>query len=219
MRYKAVLFDLDGTLLDTLSDLAGALNAARQMNGLPAQDIEQIRSYIGNGRRKLIERSLSTDPGEYDEELAVKLLTDDSRYYNSHCMINTKPYDGIVDLIRRLKSDGIRICCVTNKADETANTLIGHFFPDMFDIVAGSVPEVPVKPDPAVVERCLIKLGLQESECVFIGDSEVDIQTAANAGMDCISVCWGYKTREFLEREGAMRICTRPLDLRRYIYD
>ena len=219
MRYKAVLFDLDGTLLDTLSDLAAALNAARQMNGLGAQDTDLIKSFIGNGRRKLIERSLGADPGEYDEDLAAKLLTDDSQYYNSHCMVNTKPYDGIVDLVRRLKSDGLKICCITNKADETAKILIDHFFPDMFDIVTGSVPEVPVKPDPEMVSRCLIKLGLQESECIFIGDSEVDIMTAANAGMDSVSVCWGYKTREFLEQEGASRICTRPLDLRRYIYD
>ena len=217
MRYSAVLFDLDGTLLDTIDDLAAALNAARQMNGLPPQDLALVKSFIGNGKRKLIERSLSDDPGVFDDAFADKLMSDNIQYYNSHCMVQTKPYDGMEELIRRLKSDGLKICCITNKDNEPAQALIGRFFPDMFDYVSGSMPGVAVKPDAEPVMRCCDKLGIDTGRCVYIGDSEVDIQTAVNAGMDSVSVCWGYKTREFLEQEGAMQICSRPLDLRRYI--
>lgn len=219
MRYSAVLFDLDGTLLDTIDDLASALNAARQMNGLPPQDLKLVKSFIGNGKKKLIERSLADDHGTYDEAFADKLMSDNIQYYNSHCMVQTKPYNGIVDLIRRLKSDGILICCITNKDDEPARGLIEHFFPGLFDYVAGSKPGVAVKPDAEPVDRCLNKIGITPDRCVYVGDSEVDIKTAQNSGMDSISVCWGYKTREFLEQSGAMRICSNPLDLRRYIYD
>lgn len=217
MRYKAVLFDLDGTLLDTLSDLAGALNAARQMNGLPPQDLELIKSFIGNGRRKLITRSLSDDPGTYDSSLEEKLFTDNSQYYNSHCIVQTRAFDGITDVIRRLKADGLKICCITNKDNDPAQMLIEHFFPCMFDYVSGAMPGVAVKPDAEPVMRCCDKLGLDPVSCVYIGDSEVDIQTASNSGMDSISVCWGYKSREYLEQSGAKRICSRPLDLRSYI--
>lgn len=217
MRYSAVLFDLDGTLLDTIDDLVAALNAARQMNGLPPQDPELVKSFIGNGRKKLIARSLEDNPGTYEDAFAEKLAEDNVQYYNSHCMVQTKPYDGMVDLIRRLKSDGLKICCITNKDNEPAQVLINHFFPDMFDYVSGSMPGIAVKPDIEPVERCCDKLGLDPGKCIYIGDSEVDIQTAANSGMDSISVCWGYKTREFLEQSGAMRICSKPLDLRSYI--
>ena len=216
MRYSAVLFDLDGTLLDTIDDLAAALNAARRMNGLPPQDLALVKSFIGNGKKKLIARSLSDDPGTYDEAFAEKLMSDNIQYYNSHCMVQTKPYDGIVDLIMRLKSDGLKICCITNKDDEPAKGLINHFFPDMFDYVAGSMPGVAVKPDTEPVDRCLNKLGITPDRCVYIGDSDVDIKTAENAGMDSVSVCWGYKTREFLEQAGAMSICSRTLDQMRY---
>ena len=217
MRYSAVLFDLDGTLLDTIDDLAAALNAARRMNGLPPQDLELVKSFIGNGKQKLIERSLADDQGAFDEAFKEKLMSDNIQYYNSHCMVQTKPYDGMEELIRRLKADGLKIGCITNKDNEPAQALIGHFFPGMFDYVSGSMPGVAVKPDAESVERCCDKLGIDTDSCVYIGDSEVDIQTAANAGMDSVSVCWGYKTREFLEQAGASRICSRPLDLRRYI--
>ena len=217
MRYSAVLFDLDGTLLDTIDDLAGALNAARVMNGLPTQDLALIKSFIGNGRRRLIERSLTDDPGTFDDALADKLIADHIRYYNSHCMVTTKPFDGIEELIRRLRSDGLKICCITNKDDVPAQVLISHFFPDMFDYVAGSMAGVEFKPDPGTVLKCCDSIGVTPDRCVYIGDSEVDIQTAANAGMDCISVCWGYKPRGFLEQNGAANLCSNPVDLRRFI--
>jgi len=213
MRYKAVIFDLDGTLLNTIDDLARSVNAARQMNGLNGQDTELIKTFVGNGRVKLIKRSLDADPGVYDDQLLQKMLEDNASYYNSHCIGVTKPYDGISELLIRLKGAGIILACISNKDDEPSSELIEHFFPGLFDYVAGSRPGVPRKPEADAVITCMDSLGLSPEECVYIGDSDVDIKTAINAGMDSISCDWGFKTREFLISSGARKICSRPADL------
>ncbi|MCR4688303.1 MAG: HAD-IA family hydrolase [Saccharofermentans sp.] len=213
MRYKAVLFDLDGTLLNTIDDLAKAINAARKMNGLKEQDTELVKSFVGNGRVKMIQRSLANDPGEYDDRLLTRMLEDNESYYNSHCIGVTRPYDGISELIVRLKEAGVKIACISNKDNEPSCELISHFFGDMFDYVAGSMPGVPRKPDPAAILTCMDKLGVSRNECVYIGDSDVDINTAVNAGIDSISCEWGFKTRDFLMKSGAKKICTKPSDL------
>ena len=127
MRYRLACFDLDGTLLDTLGGLTSSLNAARRMNGLAPQTEEQVKSFINNGVVKFIERSLNADPGEYSEELKNKVLKDNVSYYDSHCIENTRPYNGIVESLMRLKSEGMLLACVTNKNDEPARKLIDHF--------------------------------------------------------------------------------------------
>ena len=217
MRYKLACFDLDGTLLDTLGGLTQSLNAARRMNNLEPQTEEQVRSFIGNGVTKLIERSLTADPGDYSEELKMRLLKDNVNYYNSHYLEKTRPYNGITEVVMRLKSEGMLIACVSNKNDEPVQKLIEHFFPGLFDYVSGSMEGVERKPSAEPVERCLNALGVENSETVYIGDSDTDIMTAQNSGTDIISCTWGYRSREFLMENGAVCICTDPMDLRTFI--
>ena len=217
MRYKLACFDLDGTLLNTLGGLTRSLNAARRMNNLAPQTEEQVKTFINNGVVKFIERSLAADPGEYSEELKIKLLKDNVSYYNSHYLENTHPYNGIVEAVTRLKSDGMLLACVSNKNDEPARKLIDHFFPGLFDYVSGAVDGVEKKPSYEPVERCLNSLGVDNSEAVYIGDTDTDILTAKNSRMHCISCAWGYKTRDFLNENGADTICSAPMDLRSFI--
>ena len=213
MRFRLACFDLDGTLLDTLGGLTLSLNAARRMNNLAPQTEDQVKTFINNGVVKFIERSLNADPGEYSEELKQKLLKDNIAYYDSHYLENTHPYNGIVEVLRRLKSDGMLLACVSNKNDEPARKLIDHFFPNLFDYVRGSVEGVERKPSYEPIERCLNSLRVDNSEAVYIGDTDTDIETARNSKMSSISCAWGYKTREFLVGKGAVNVCSNPIDL------
>lgn len=213
LRYRLACFDLDGTLLDTLAGLVNALNAARRMNGLVPQSEDQVRSFIGNGVEKLIERSLTADPGVFDDSLKQKLLDDRIRYYAANCLYETHPYDGITETLSKLKSAGMMLAVVTNKDEVPAAILIDHFFPGVFDYVCGTMPGKPVKPDPQAVGMCLETLDVTPDECVYVGDSEVDVLTAKNSGLDLISCDWGYRSREFLKENGAGVICSHPADL------
>ena len=217
MRYRLACFDLDGTLLDTIGGLTSSLNAARRMNNLAPQTEEQVKTFINNGVVTYIERSLTADPGEFSEELKLKVLKDNVTYYDSHCLENTRPYNGISEALTRLKSDGMLLACITNKNDEPAQKLIEYFFPGLFDYVKGSVEGVEKKPSYQPVERCLFKLGIENSDAVYIGDTDTDILTARNSRMSCISCAWGYKSREFLVENGASNICSSPMDLRSFM--
>ena len=217
MRYRLACFDLDGTLLDTLGGLTSSLNAARRMNALAPQTSEQVKTFINNGVVKFIERSLESDPGDYSEELKTKLLKDNVAYYNSHFLENTRPYNGIAEMLMRLKSEGMLLACISNKNDEPAQKLIEHFFPGVFDYVSGAQEGVEKKPSYQPVERCLFSLGVENHDAVYIGDTDTDILTAKNSRMHCISCTWGYKSREFLVEKGAADICSDPLDLCRLL--
>lgn len=214
MRYKLACFDLDGTLLNTLGGLTRSLNAARRMNNLAPQTEEQVTTFINNGVVKMIERSLAADPGDYSTELKERILKDYIAYYNSHVLEETRPYNGMLEALLRLKADGMKLACITNKNDEPAQKLIKQFFPDVFDYVKGSVEGVERKPSPEPIEKCLYSLGVENSDTVYVGDTEVDIMTAVNSGIDSISCTWGYRTRRFLVENGALFICTEPVDLR-----
>lgn len=214
MRYKLACFDLDGTLLNTLGGLTRSLNAARRMNNLAPQTEEQVTTFINNGVVKMIERSLAADPGDYSTELKERILKDYIAYYNSHVLEETRPYNGMLEALLRLKADGMKLACITNKNDEPAQKLIKQFFPDVFDYVKGSVEGVERKPSPEPIEKCLYSLGIENSDTVYVGDTEVDIMTAVNSGIDSISCTWGYRTRRFLVENGALFICTEPVDLR-----
>ena len=214
MRYKLACFDLDGTLLNTLGGLTRSLNAARRMNNLAPQTEEQVTTFINNGVVKMIERSLASDPGDYSTELKERILKDYIAYYNSHVLEETRPYNGMLEALLRLKADGMKLACITNKNDEPAQKLIKQFFPDVFDYVKGSVEGVERKPSPEPIEKCLYSLGIENSDTVYVGDTEVDIMTAVNSGIDSISCTWGYRTRRFLVENGALFICTEPVDLR-----
>lgn len=214
MRYKLACFDLDGTLLNTLGGLTRSLNAARRMNNLAPQTEEQVTTFINNGVVKMIERSLAADPGDYSTELKERILKDYIAYYNSHVLEETRPYNGMMEALMRLKADGMKLACITNKNDEPAQKLIKHFFPEIFDYVKGSVEGVDRKPSPEPIEKCLYSLGIENSDTVYVGDTEVDIMTAVNSGIDSISCTWGYRSRRFLVENGALFICTEPVDLR-----
>ncbi len=214
MRYKLACFDLDGTLLNTLGGLTRSLNAARRMNNLASQTEEQVTTFINNGVVKMIERSLAADPGDYSTDLKERLLKDYIAYYNSHVLEETRPYNGMLEALLRLKADGMKLACITNKNDEPAQKLIKQFFPDVFDYVKGSVEDVERKPSPEPIEKCLYSLGIENSDTVYVGDTEVDIMTAVNSGIDSISCTWGYRSRRFLVENGALFICTEPVDLR-----
>jgi len=201
MKYKAAVFDLDGTLLDTLGDLTDALNAAMDHYGYPRRTVGEVRSFVGNGVERLIALSLpdGADTPDFEEITAYYRA-----YYAAHSEIKTGPYPGVINLIDRLENAGIRTAVVSNKPHGSTVRLCAKYFPGI-SVVGGEreAEGVRRKPWPDMVLCAVESMGLTPEECVYIGDSEVDVLTAKNAGMDCITVLWGFRDREDLEREGA----------------
>ena len=202
MRYSAVLFDLDGTLLDTLDDLTDAVNFALKGQGLPLCTREEVRGYIGNGIVMLLARSTKQRACEVNAE---RMLSDFKEYYSAHSQDKTRPYDGVMDLLSLLKAEGVKIGVVSNKVDFATKGLCKAYFGDYIDVAIGENEEggVRKKPAPDSVFEAMRALSVEPTDTVYIGDSEVDIQTARNAGLACISVCWGFKDSEFLLENGA----------------
>ena len=215
MRYKLAIFDLDGTVLNTIGGLTHAVNAALAMNGLPGKTRDEVQAMIGNGTRKLIERALSEVPDGI--LLLEKVYADYNKFYVENCSYDTYPYDGIEDMLKTLNNAGIKCAVVTNKPDIPAKKLIQENFGSLIAETHGNVPEVPVKPDPTFVYETMKNLGVKPSEAVYIGDSDVDIRTGKNAGIDYISVDWGFRTRGFLLANGAERIFSKPCELGEYL--
>ncbi|MBQ6453649.1 MAG: HAD-IA family hydrolase [Coriobacteriales bacterium] len=209
MRYEVALFDLDGTILDTIEGLAASLNAARAQQGLAPQSLEQVGAMVGNGAGKLMTRSIAADPGAD----AIRLRADFAAHYLEHCIEGSRPYPRITEAIEGLRDAGVRCGVYTNKPDAPSQKLITHFFPGLFELVQGNVEGVPVKPAAAPTLATLQRLGVVPGRAIYVGDSEVDIQTAANAGMECISVDWGFKTHDFLLEHGAKCIASSPAQL------
>lgn len=207
---KAYIFDLDGTLLDTMADLATAVNHALAANGLPLRTIEEVTAFIGNGVRVLIKRSVQEDTSE---ELYEKVFSDYQAFYRVHYMDKTVPYEGMKDILLKLKERGLKLAVISNKNDTETKLLMEHFFPGIFDIVYGSMDGIPRKPAPDMVFKTVDELGLSVKDCLYIGDSEVDIATAHNADMDVLSVAWGSRTPEFLKECGATMIISKPSEL------
>lgn len=199
MKYKAVLFDLDGTVFDTIQELAIAMNEARRLSGLELQPLEQVRAMVGNGIRNLIKRSLASDEGADSD----RVFNDFMEFYNEHCCENTYIYSGMEDVLNELRRRGVKLAIVSNKADYASCKIVNALLPGVFDYVRGHREDTPLKPSPEVIYETLDILGVTVSEAVYVGDSEVDIRTAANSGMECISVDWGFKTHEFLVEHGA----------------
>ena len=200
-RYKGVFFDLDGTILDTVGQLAHSLNEARKAAGLEPQEKDLIRSKVGNGVRRLVEWSIEDDDADIEE-----IMTNYRSYYNAHCCDNTYPYDGIGELLKTLKDSGVKLFVVTNKSDGPAVRICEHFYPGLFDKVKGHRDLCPHKPDPMLVNEILDEFEMKPSECCLVGDSDVDIMTAGNAGLRAVSVTWGYKSEGFLVQNGAINI-------------
>ena len=200
---KAAIFDLDGTLLYTLEDLTDSTNFALAKYDYPVCTLEQIRSYVGNGVYKLIERALPD--GAQNPDFSVCLETF-KNHYKQNMYNKTRPYDGVIKMLEELKSKNIKTAVVSNKFDAAVKELCRNYFAELIDIAVGESENVQKKPAPDGVLKVVKEFGLSSKECVYTGDSEVDIQTAKNAEMDCISVDWGYKNRDFLISNGALLI-------------
>ena len=211
MKYKYVLFDLDGTILDTLDDLADATNAALRECGYPERTRDEVRMFVGNGIRKLIERAV---PNGTSEEDIVRTHEAFTAYYSVHCKDKTKPYDGILDLVRTLKQNGIASAVISNKADYAVKALCDEYFEGLFELSVGEREGIRKKPAPDSVFEAMRVMGAKKDETVYIGDSDVDVMTAKNAGIDCIGVSYGFRGREFLQQHGAKVIADTVSELK-----
>ena len=210
MSYKAVIFDLDGTILDTLQDLANSVNHALRTHGYPERTLDEVRGFIGNGIRVLMRRSCPADISEAAQEEALATFR---VHYDAHCKDFTGPYAGIHDLLAALKERGIRTAVVSNKIEPAVIVLCDEHFPGAFEYMVGNRPDLAPKPSPDSVNEVIGKMGLDKQDIVYIGDTEVDIQTADNAGIDCIGVDWGFRDGDYLRDLGAKYIVNTPMEV------
>ncbi len=207
MRVKAVLWDLDGTLLDTLDDLTASVNFALAENGLPARTREEVRGFVGNGVRRLIERAASGSdkiPAVYDAFV---------RHYSAHSRDATRPYDGVIELLDALNALGVRHAIVSNKLEFASLALSRAIFGTRIETVVGDDPARRRKPEPDGVLEAMRRMGVRAEETAYVGDSEVDVLTARGAGVTGVAVSWGYRSEEDLRDAGAEIICRSPREL------
>jgi phosphoglycolate phosphatase len=210
MAYTTAIFDLDGTILDTLADLASSVNFVLKSHEMPLCSLDHIRKALGYGMDYLIAHCV---PAATPRSVEQHILQEFKKHYGLHCADTTAPYPGIEDLLNDLHKHNIRCAVVSNKGDFAVQELIAHYFPKYFDAVVGEKEGVRRKPAPDVVRAVMEKLGSSREECVYIGDSEVDIQTAKNAGTDCISVDWGFREHAYLVEQGAAHIVSSTSEL------
>lgn len=194
---RAVIFDLDGTVADTLEDLKNSVNYAVGLLGVAPYDRDTVRSFIGSGAANLIRRAL---PAGTDEETAQSILREFRAHYMAHVMDATCPYPGVTEMLEELKSRGFKLAITSNKPDAGTKAIAEALFPGVFDYVAGEKPDVPRKPAPDMVRLALEALG--EDSAVYVGDSDIDVHTAKNAGLECICVTWGFRSVEELKAAG-----------------
>lgn len=209
MNYDTLLFDLDGTLLDTLRDLHASVNAALRRQNRPERSLEEIRSFVGNGVRMLMTRSFGgkEDPGFEDA------LKDFKAHYAAHCRDLTRPYAEIPELLRELCRRGFKMAVVSNKTDAEVKALCREFFGETFQTAIGEREGVRRKPAPDTIFQALKELGSEASSALYIGDSDIDLETARNAGLDCVSVTWGFRSPEQLRQAGATTLINTPVQL------
>ena len=210
MSYKAVLFDMDGTVMNTIDDLHDSVNASLRYFGLTEITLGDTMRFIGNGARRLIEQAV---PSDSSEELTEQVLMYYVNYYQGHCLIKTSPYAGITELMERLKKAGLRNVIVSNKPDAATNEIAERFFCGLTEFAVGEKEGLRRKPWPDMVDAAVERLGLSKRDCVLVGDSEVDIATAKNADIDCISVLWGFRDKEQLTEAGASMFAETPEEL------
>lgn len=214
MKYKAVIFDLDGTLLNTLSDLADSANHVLSELSLPTHEYESYKYFVGNGIPKLIERCLPADR----QELHSKALSMFNEYYALHSKDKTAPYDGIKELLNSLSEKGLKLGVITNKAHGIAVKVVEEYFgKDIFGRIKGLDDSIKAKPDPSGALSVMESLGATPSEVLYIGDSGVDMQTAKNAGFTPLGVLWGFRKKDELIENGAKYIAQKPLDILKFI--
>lgn len=212
LNFSHIIFDLDGTLLDTLEDLADATNWVCEQHGWPIHPLEAYKRFVGNGAGKLLER-VTPPPVELTDELRAELMAEFSRRYTTHSADKTHAYAGMPEVLARLKAAGVTMGVLTNKPDAAARPIVERYCPGVFDVVQGALPGVPLKPDPVPVFRLMERLGAKQETTLFVGDSNVDIRTGKNAGLKSCGVLWGFRTRQELAAEGADYIIERPEEL------
>ncbi|MBQ4053810.1 MAG: HAD-IA family hydrolase [Clostridia bacterium] len=212
--YKAIIFDLDGTLLDTLADLADAVNYALAKNDLPTRTQEEVRAFIGNGIANLMRRAIGKEHSGFDA-----ILNDFIEYYKAHCADKTQPYAGIEAMLKALKERNVKTGILSNKADFATKALAKQYFAGLLCAAAGENEAAGIrkKPAPDALLAMMKDFEVSKEETLYVGDSEVDIQTAQNAGVDCLLVAWGFKDESFLREHGAKRIIYQPCDLLKVI--
>lgn len=214
IAYSTVIFDLDGTLLNTLDDLACATNHALARHGLPARTTKEVRAFVGNGIYNLIR--LAVPQGSSDDLIRAVHATFDA-YYAEHHLDLTAPYPGIMELVEHLHEQGVACCVVSNKGDYAVQPLVRHFFGDRFDFSCGEreADGIRRKPWPDTVFTCMEAVGADAGRTVYVGDSEVDLLTARNAGLPCITVLWGFRDEDYLREQGATTIVRTAHELER----
>ena len=212
ITYGAYIFDLDGTLLDTLGDLAASVNYALRTHGMTEHSIDDVRRYVGNGVRKLMERAIPDGASNPDFEATFVTFR---QHYMAHSLDTTKPYDGILETLQALKAKGCRLAVVSNKMMAATQELCRHFFPDTIEVAIGEdeAHGIRKKPAPDTVIAALRKLGVGQERAVYVGDSDVDLETARNSDLPCISVLWGFRERDFLLQHGAKTFISAPSEL------
>ncbi|MBO4549578.1 MAG: HAD family hydrolase [Bacteroidaceae bacterium] len=210
MKYKAIIFDLDGTLTDTLEDLFLSVNYALRSCGLPERQLDEVRRFVGNGVRKLIERAV---PKGTKSPMTEKCFEAFKAHYVIHCQDHTCLYPGVATLLMTLHAKGYRMAVVSNKLQTGVDELARTFFKGVIDVAIGEQPGIPRKPEPDMVLKALEQLGVSKEEAIYVGDSDVDLQTASNAGLPCISVLWGFRSRDFLVAHGATIFAKSPQDV------
>ena len=213
--YELIVFDLDGTLLDTLQDLTDAVNVSLSKNGGGKRTEKEVRSFLGDGMRILVKRALGEDYAQHWEQA----VADFSAYYTANSANKTKPYEGIIELLKELKNRRIKTAVLSNKPDNTTKRLSERFFEGLMTEAVGENECMGIrkKPAPDALFSLLERLGVEKEKTVYVGDSEVDIQTAQNAGVACISVSWGFRDKEFLAENGATVFVDTPMDILKLI--
>ena len=208
MKYEAVLFDMDGTILDTMTDLYDGANRSLAMHGYPLRTMEEIRIFVGGGARQLMQRSL---PDTVSEEELDAITEEFRTWYGENSCVKTCPYPGVEASVEALQKAGVKVAVVSNKPDVATKALAKQFFPTL--PAFGQRDDVPQKPAPDMVWNALQELGVSAENAIYVGDSEVDVATARNAGMPLLAVCWGFRTREELMAAGAEHIVDNAEDM------
>ena len=207
MDIKGIIFDLDGTLVDTLDDLTDSMNAALRQMGLPVRSVDECRAMIGHGLHTFAERAIGPDYIQLADELVKRMVA----HYRDHCLLKTAPYSGMKDVIGILSGQGVRLAVLTNKNQAPAEVICRHYFgPDTFDPIVGAAADRAVKPDPHTTLDILRQWHLIADAVLFVGDSEADVKTAIAAGVRCIACEWGFRSKEQLLQAGAITLIQSP---------
>ena len=212
--YSYVIFDLDGTLLNTIDDLADAGNHVCALHGWPAHTVEEYKRMVGNGIPKLVERFA---PAGTDQAVLDQAFGEFMAWYGVHKEDKTAPYPGMHQLALDLKEVGVSAAVLSNKADEMAGPVVEHYYPGVFPVVQGALSGLPTKPDPTLLHKLMERMGADPKRTLFVGDSSVDIRTAKNGGLDSCGVLWGFRSRQELEAEGADYLAETPQELWRLV--